>query len=365
MACCGNTGSNAITNVNSYNLQIALYQQEIRALFVDAALNVYNAYLNVPVNFDTDPGDDGDEIDQRSRALCLAVESIIDELMNQGVAWVEALIPDIVFLGVGALAIPSIPMWVSGAAFAATALALGELREQLADPGYRAYVACGMFEALQGEASNDRAAFSASLDSLPVRPPPPETATEDIARDAIETWLRSQINDLDNYLVFVENLDRAFNVAASLEDNDCLCIADWEFCFDFTVDDGGWIEDPGRADFGAFYTPGVGWQQNMVQPGTSFGIALAMTKDATFLEWCMVSTGSTVVNKVAVVEPMGTDDVDCLSTDHVADSCVFVDFTCPLDFATQAIKVLSVASVTGLRTVSSVCFRGSGANPFI
>jgi hypothetical protein len=131
------------------------------------------------------------------------------------------------------------------------------------------------------------------------------------------------------------------------------------------VSDGGWIDDPARAQHDAFYTPGVGWQVILASPGQSFGIALAMTKDAVFTEWCMVRTGPAVASRLSFVEPMGSPDVDCASVVHAGDVCAFVAFLCPLDFATQALKCAMNATASGLMTLTSLTYRGSGENPFI
>jgi hypothetical protein len=118
---------------------------------------------------------------------------------------------------------PAIPFWIAAAGFTAVALALSELHNQAADEQYRRYLVCGMYEELKGKATTSSSNFASSWDNLPIRPPPPETGPENLARDALEIWGRTQINNVEVYLGFVKQLDAAMTAAGQLADEDCSC----------------------------------------------------------------------------------------------------------------------------------------------
>lgn len=361
--CCGDEVGDVTINT-SINVQNQLFLFQLMQLYIAAAFDIDVAFPQTPDDFDSDPGDVGPEIAQRTRALCLASESWVNEVCNRGLSWIEGQKEEIAALIAAGVAVPAIPVYAVIGAFVGVGVLAGTVIQQLANDGYRAYLTCALFDALTGEDSNDPDAFHGALDSPPVRPPPPQNPLEDAARDLIEAWMRTQLASIDNYLGFIKLLNAAMGAASVLTDDDCICSASWEHTFDFTVSDGGWIDDPGRADFDATYAPGVGWQVVQASPGQSFGIALAMTQDAVFTEFCLVRSGPTVFNRVCVVEPMGTNDVDCLSVSQGTDTCTPTAFVCTLDFATQALKCLMSATASGLMTLSSLTLRGSGDNPF-
>ncbi len=273
MTCCDPSGTSILQNIYNTQISTQIYLASLRQMWIDASFDVDVAFFQVPANFDTDPGDVGAEVDDRNRALCLAVESFIDELFNQGVAWIESIAVDIAAIGIGAMTIPSVPTWIVGAALTTAGLSLSEAHGELTNEAYREYIACAMFEELKGQSTDLRAAFAQSLDNLPVRPPPPETAPEDIARDIIETWARSQVNDLDTYLSFVNGLDRAMTTANVLTDEDCGCTEEGTWCWeiDFTATDGGFVDTGICGDFGT-WVDGVGWISQASGPSQSLCI---------------------------------------------------------------------------------------------
>jgi hypothetical protein len=218
-------GSQDLTLINIQNQMLI---QTWYQLWIDAGQDIQLVFPGAPLFFDSDPGDSGPEIDQRTRALCMAINSWVDELMNRGLSYAEEAGVAVGAFVAGGKALPYVSVWVIVGGFVASAFVLGELAQELASTAYRQYLICGMYEALKGAGINDPTAFAESWDNLPVRPPPPQSLPQDIARNAIEAWGRSQLNNLDNYLAFIKTLDIAMGVAGELEDADCTCISGWE-----------------------------------------------------------------------------------------------------------------------------------------
>jgi len=227
MAGCCAGGAQQNVNIYIKQLQIQAYMQTLMQLWVSSALDVQVAFFQVPDFFDSHPADVGDAVQDRTRALCLATQSWVDQLLNDAMEWIEDSAVGVTAIGIGAVIIPTIPTIIAGAAFAAAALALSALYEQANDPAYREYLACAMFNALKGVSISNRTEFANSWDNLPPRPPPPEFPDQDLARDAIEAWGRTRLNNTENYLAFVKQMDAAMGVAQELTDSDCPCLSDW------------------------------------------------------------------------------------------------------------------------------------------
>jgi len=260
MACCESTPEEKIIPITQYNTQIAIYLMSIRQLWIDAVFDVDVAFFQVPDNFDTDPGDVGEEVAQRDLALCIATISLVDTLFNQAMNYLRAVTPGFAALGIKAITIAAplaLPVFVAAAgSFALGSIGLAVAYTELQRQEYRDYIACTIYENLKGGDTNSKAAFDAALDTFPNPRPTPETPTQDIARDLIEVWMRSQINNLDNYLSFVRNLDAAMNYAKQAEDA-CPCADVWEHRFL-----GGWEQGelvilgwPGKESVIASYDP--------------------------------------------------------------------------------------------------------------
>ncbi len=246
MGCCEESTPTTIINYDVRNTNIKLLMMQLRQLYIDNSLDVTLAFPFAPANFNTDPGDAGAEIASRERALCLAAESFVDELMNQGMQWLEIAARDLIPIATGAIIIPSVPTLVV-TTIGVTLLVFGASAYlEMSNEAYRSYLACSMYEELKGEAVTSKPAFDAVFDNLPTPRPQPETPEVDITRDLIEKWARSQVNNLDNYLAFVSNLDSAMNIASTLTDEDCECSGVWQHSWL-----GGFNED-GDWDFVAF-----------------------------------------------------------------------------------------------------------------
>jgi len=362
---CCNGGADQ--NINVYNtlIQTNIFLEVLHQAWVLALFDVTVAFFGVPAEFDADPGDAGAEIAQRNRALCLATRSYIDQLMNQAMQWIEDSVPGVTTIGIGAMLIPSVPMWITGAGFAAVALGLSKLYEQASDKAYREYLACGMFNELLGKGINDTAAFAASLDNLPIRPPPPETIDQNLARDALEIWARSVTNNVDNYLAFVKQLDVAMGVAAELTDEDCPCLASWEQLFDFTLGELAWVTDPrDGSGWGATHVPGVGWQNSGVGAQKSLGIKLTvMTEDGNFDEVKMTYVLGTALLRQATIQTILVSDT---TSDDITPAGTFVPFDGNYSFSTQTLHALILSAGAGSSHVlESITFKGVGNNPFI
>lgn len=222
-ACCGNLINDVTINIE-LNTQAAIYLFELNQLYIAAGLDVDVAFPGIPALYDSDPGDAGAEIAQRNRALCLAVESLVNTIFNRAISWLQSQTEEVAGLLVGAVAIPWISTPFTVGAIIIGLVAAGEVLQELVRPAYRAYVACGIFTALKGEDPNLKQKFFEAADNLPARPPPPENPLQDAARDVIEIWLRSQLNNTENYLSFVKDLRAAMDMAVSLTDQDCGCL---------------------------------------------------------------------------------------------------------------------------------------------
>ncbi len=221
--CCGNVVSNVTIN-NQLNVQNQLYLFELKQIWIAAGFDIDVAFPETPDLFDSDPDDVGPEIAQRNLALCLSAESYTNTLFNRALAWLQSQTEEVAGIVIGAFAIPFIPFYAVLGGMVGLGVLAGTVVQQLIDSDYRQYIACAMYDALKGADTNSEAAFAASLDSLPARPPPPQNAIEDAARDLIEAWLRSQINNVENYLGFIDGLNTAFGMSSGLSDADCACL---------------------------------------------------------------------------------------------------------------------------------------------
>ncbi|KKM23468.1 hypothetical protein LCGC14_1614890 [marine sediment metagenome] len=234
MGCGCTPGIDRTENITIINSSIRRYALEIRQMWIDASFDVDVAYFEVPDKFDTDPGDVGPEVDQREAALCIACTGFVDELFNRGMSIILANADEAAVAGIVALdlssALPAIGFMVVGGALALATVSVIEAYGELANSDYREYIACAMFENLKGGDTNTRADFDTSLDSFPNPRPLPETVFQNIIRDLIEVWVRSQLNNLDNYLMFVSQLGGAFDYAGEAGGG-CVCLGVWEHQF--------------------------------------------------------------------------------------------------------------------------------------
>lgn len=262
MACCPISPSEANTTITQINIQASIYALQLQQMYVAASLNVYAAFLNVPLNFDSDPGDVGPEIAQRDLALCLATSLLVDELFTGAMLSLRGSVPEATAVAFGAAGVaatfsgPAYPIVMGAFLFAG--LLAAEIYQELARRSYRDYISCTIYDNLQGVASGSESGFATSLDVFPFPRPLPETIAQDLARDIIETWVRSQLDNLNIFLVFVEAMDAA-NRAAGVTEVPCPCDLGWSHTFDFTIDEQGWTDrTEDNRPFG-LYSPGVGW----------------------------------------------------------------------------------------------------------
>jgi len=219
MTCCSERPIDIAIQNTVLNTQISIYMQTIRQMWIDNSENVQLAFYQVPDNFDSDAGDAGPDIALRDAALCIAATSYVAELFNRGMRLLLGQTEEALAIGAAAIQL-SAPLPVIGQIIVVGGIILVGVSgvtvyQQLANAEYRNYIACGIYEALRGSATSSFEDFEQALDNLPSRPPPPQTTPENIARDAIETWARSQINNIDNYLSFVRNLNAAMDYAQS------------------------------------------------------------------------------------------------------------------------------------------------------
>ncbi len=223
MGCCTDTIDSAIAQTQ-INIQTQIYLDTLMQIYLAAGSDIDVAWPATPDDFDADPGDAGPEIAQRNRALCLTIASWVDELLNRGISLARDAGVEISGGVAAGILIPLLPAKIVMGGFIAAVLVLSELVVQMASTPYREYLKCGMFTALKGEDTNSPTAFAEAWDNLPSRPPPPQSVLQDIARDAIEAWGRSQLNNLDNYLGFISTLNVAMGASVSYTDDDCPCL---------------------------------------------------------------------------------------------------------------------------------------------
>ncbi len=151
MGCCEESTPTKIINIDVRNTNIKILMLSLRQLYFDNSLDVSLAFPLAPAQFDADPADVGDEIASRERALCLASESFVDELLNQGMSWLEVAARDIIPVATGALIIPSVPTLVVTTVGIALLVFGASAYIQMGLPEYRKYLACAMFEELKGD----------------------------------------------------------------------------------------------------------------------------------------------------------------------------------------------------------------------
>jgi hypothetical protein len=208
--------------------------------------------------FDEDSGDAGDEIQQRSNALCSACYDYVNTISQD--IW------DIAFstgLTVALTATPILfainPLAAAIAALAASVITQ-EVLNAVESKSNRIKVACCMYENMQGLAVT-QANFEASLAGCGFTP----LSQVEIMRDAIEATL----NDSGNWYAFVSQLG-GFFAASGIASEDCIC-NQWEHTFDFTIDQRGWAAyvASGPTVTRAKYDAGVGWGNfdNTTHPG--------------------------------------------------------------------------------------------------
>lgn len=375
MNCCEPSFTELNQTIQNNYFTVQLLMQNIRQLWINAAFDVQVAFYNTPGNFDTDPGDVGDEIASRNRALCLAIEGWIDAVFNEAMSFLEASAADVVPIAVGTAAIPLVGPIISVTIGTALLVFGITTYQQLLDEDYRHYLACAMFTNLKGESTGDRDAWNASLDSFPDPRPQPEPPAVDAVRDIIEEWMRSQINNLDNYLAFVSNLSTAMDIAGQVQDEDCGCLG-WVHVFDFTVENDGWVTRVADSrDYGN-YVAGVGWVSEY--GGSDIGQTDA---ERLYIEKTgIVDTNFTAIR--AYYSGTGNDGIGNASTLGVKDDLVLQDVDIHVlwnvsdgswvhewDFNETGDEIeQSIVNPTGADdseiTLTSIVVAGLGDNPF-
>lgn len=203
--------------------------------------------------FDEDTGDTGDEVQQRTNALCNAcidfVNTIADDAVDvartAGLTIVPALIP-ITF------AISPI-----GGAIFTGALSVLSLIAQAAfnDKEIRRKVACCMFDNLEGKAITE-ANFAASLTGCGFG----ALSDEEIIREILE----SGVNDRGDYLAFVSVLGSFFGAVGDAQ-LDCACGV-WEHTFDFELENDGWTDRAEESRPYGNYVASQGWTSEFAGP---------------------------------------------------------------------------------------------------
>jgi hypothetical protein len=223
MGCCQDSAINNYYTSLTYHSSIRLRLQQIYFAYVAASLDISLVFPGIPDEYDADPGDAGDEIAQRNLALCLACESWVDEICNQGTSFIERTVQDAIPIFTGLVAVPFIPTIVTGLVALYAGYFSLAVHKELNNEAYRSYLKCAMYNKLKGVSTVSASGFDVTFDDLPARPPPPEDAVQDDARDVIELWLRGVVNDEENWLGFVSMLNAAMSVAATLAPGTCEC----------------------------------------------------------------------------------------------------------------------------------------------
>ncbi len=260
VACCSQDQSINNIQISAWMLQNFQMAFDWTQIWVTGTQTVSIDYYLIPDTYSTDAGDAGDEIFQREQALCLATQGWLNEVMNYMESWMISNFEEVALVAGGtfgaATAISGLLMFPVLVGWAVAANIAIDVFLELRRTEYRQYLVCRMFENLKGKNPDLRSDFNEALTADLVGRPQPEDALQDIARDLIEAYIRSQLNNLDNYLMFAGQLGTAMDIAKSGE-IECPCT---NFChtFDFTIDEQGW--SPYELNgLRAAYDAGVGW----------------------------------------------------------------------------------------------------------
>ncbi len=227
VGCCDQSSANINIQIQQQmvnNMQMAFTWTQV---WITGTQTVSNDYYAIPDTYSTDAGDAGDDVFRREQALCLAVQGWIAEVTNYMQSWLIGNFDEISVVAggvlTGAAAISGFVMWPILFGFVAAGIiaedAFWELRSQV----YRDYLVCRMLANLEGKNPDIRADFEQALDADTIGRPTPQSPTQDIARDLIETYIRAQLNNLDNYLMFAGQLGTAMDIARS-DAIECPCL---------------------------------------------------------------------------------------------------------------------------------------------
>lgn len=234
VTCCGKNESDRNIELSAKMVQNFVLALSWRQIWIDNSSTVSLAYYEIPDTYSTDAGDAGDEIAQREQALCLALQGWVHEVMNYMQSWMLANFEE-ALLGVSAgvataAALTGLAYWPIIAMVSIPGALAVTIFLELSRTEYRDYIICRMFDNLAGQDPDTRADWDAALDADPNPRPEPQTIAQDVARDLIETYLRSQINNLDNYLMFAGQLGTAMDIAraGAIE---CKCAGEFEHEF--------------------------------------------------------------------------------------------------------------------------------------
>lgn len=261
MACCAADQSQINIQISAQLVQNFQVAQAWTQIWILGVQTVSIDYYAIPATYSTDPGDAGDEVAQREMALCLAVQGWLHEVMNYMESWLIANFEEIALVassvGSAAGAISGVLMFPVIVGFGIAAHIAMNAFLQLRNTEYREYLICRMLANLEGKDPDLRSDFEASLTADTIGRPQPEDFFKDQARDAIELYIRSQLNNLDNYLMFAGQLGTAMDIARSGY-SDCPCFG-FVHEFDFEVSDWGWTTMAENNRPHGVYQAGVGW----------------------------------------------------------------------------------------------------------
>lgn len=229
MACCQQSPATSITNILQINSTITQINQANQQLWINAAFSVQAAFFNIPLNFDTDPGDAGGEVAQRDQALCRTTFGFVNQAFSGAMRYIEGSVEEGAALAAGALtlaapfAFPFVPLMIG--TIVIEALFIVEIYKELERLEYRQYIACCMYKNLKGNSVENRDAFRGSIDSGCGQRPQPESAAQNAARFVIETWFKVVLSQLDSYLAFARALNDGMDVAADGLSG-CACVTE-------------------------------------------------------------------------------------------------------------------------------------------
>lgn len=322
-----------------------------------------NDYTGTPSSVNSNSPDDfftGNNSPDRRTALCTAITLYIYSYAANWLSKAE------IALGISVVAGFLLSLTIVGGVIAGTLLAgiglitlaaVNAMKDQTALDN----VICCMFDNMDGVVIS-QANFETALNACGFI----VGSNEAIIRDIIA----SDLNQLSNYLSFINSLGDAF-VLAENDVSLCPCPDTWSQTFDFTVNDGGFVVlSAGQA----VYVAGVGWRAvNNTSNETRLYIKKTGLPDYNLnrVKATMTFTGDTSVtyNALAFVGDDGFGGNELLYNNTAfgnANTSFDVSFSgdSTEKIQLQIYRTGFVPSPAPINTIQELTFYGNGLNPF-
>lgn len=142
------------------------------------------------------------------------------------------------------------------------------------------------------------------------------------------------------------------------ETGDCTsCASPWCYTFDFTVNDGGWVQDIRDGGWSATYVPGVGWT------GVAFAMAIALPASANVQQYIIECDATSTYTKRWQSAIPGNPGVDVEQI--IGEMCGGgAPAGTSWDIPSGQYVAMQAEDYTVSHTVTRVTLGGAGDNPF-